>query len=223
MKRYGVVCIFFCFGAMGWAMDLPVAAQRSGWKSPRAWRQLAKKMTESQIVALLGQPQEKETVEQFEVWYYQEATKRENGQIVWRPKTGLVRFKQVAIEGQEVYLLLDWKPPLWREVAMMPMEVNEPTAAPVKPIQPAEPEEKPAAKVEVNEPVIQAQTPPPPPPEPKPDTSLQGRLDTAKKWFKTVPRKWLWIGGGVAAFIIYAILKPDPRYKKCPKRPDIER
>jgi outer membrane protein assembly factor BamE (lipoprotein component of BamABCDE complex) len=188
-----------------------------------AWRQLAKKMTESQIIALLGQPQEKEMVEQFQVWYYQDAPKRENGQIVWRPKTGLVRFKQVVIEGQEVYLLLDWKPPLWREVAVTPMEANEPTAAPTEPIQPAKPVEKPAAKVEVNEPVIQAQTPPPAQLEPKPDTSLQGRVDTAKKWFKTVPRKWLWIGGGVAAFIIYAILKPDPRYKKRPKRPDIER
>jgi hypothetical protein len=103
------------------------------------------------------------------------------------------------------------------------MEVNEPMAAPVKPIQPAEPVEKPAAKVEVNEPVIQVQTPPPPP-EPKPDTSLQGRVDAAKNWLKTVPRIWLWIGGAVAAFIIYAILKPDPRYKpQPPKKPDIER
>jgi hypothetical protein len=223
MKWYGVVGVLFFFGAMGWAGDFPVTAQHSGWRSPMAWRQLAKKMTESQIAALLGQPLEKETVEPFEVWYYQDAPKRENGQIVWRPKTALVRFRQVPIDGQQVFLLLDWKPPLWREVAMKPMEVNEPMAAPVKPIQPAEPVEKPAAKVEVNEPVIQVQTPPPPP-EPKPDTSLQGRVDAAKNWLKTVPRIWLWIGGAVAAFIIYAILKPDPRYKpRPPKKPDIER
>jgi hypothetical protein len=223
MKRYGVVCILFCFGAMAWAQDLPVAAQRSGWRSPMAWRQLAKKMTEPQIAALLGQPQEKETVEPFEVWYYQDSPKRENGRIIWRPKTALVRFKQVPVDGQQVYLLLDWKPPLWREVAAKPMEANEQTAAPAEPIQPAKPAPAPA-KVEVNVPVIQVQAPPPVRPEPKPDTSWQGQLDTAKKWFKTVPRKWLWIGGGVLLFILYGIFKPDPRYKpRPPQKPNIKR
>jgi outer membrane protein assembly factor BamE (lipoprotein component of BamABCDE complex) len=222
MKRYGVVCILFCLGTMGWAENATISTRPGNWRSPMAWRQLAKKMTESQIVALLGQPREKETTEQFDVWYYQDAPKRENGQIVWRPKTGLVRFRQVPIDGQQVFLLLDWKLPLWREVAAMPMEVNEPTAAPVEPIQPAEPVEKPAVKVEVNQPVIQAPTPAQP--EPEPDTSLQGRVGSAINWFKTVPRKWLWIGGGVLLFILYGIFKPDPRYKpRPPKKPDIER
>jgi outer membrane protein assembly factor BamE (lipoprotein component of BamABCDE complex) len=186
-----------------------------------AWRQLTKKMTESQIVALLGQPQEKETVEQFEVWYYQEAPQRENRQIVWRPKTALVRFRQVPVEGQQVYLLLDWKPPIWREVAMKPVEVNEPKAASVESIQPAKPVEAPV-KIEVNEPAIQA--PPPTKPEPKPDMSWEEKLYAATKWLKTVPRIWLWIAGGVLLFILYGIFKPDPRYKpRPPKKPDIGR
>lgn len=198
---YVVFCGIFCM-----AKDL--------WKFPAAWKQLDKKMTESQVAGLLGEPVEKETIEPLQVWYYQGAPTWENGRITLRPKTGFVRFKQVMIDGQQTYLLLDWKVPLWREVAAMPAEVNEPTAVPIEPIQPVEPVKEEVVKTEVNQPVIQPVAPAPAPaPEPKTDFSLEGMWSTVVKWFKSIPRIWLIIGGIVIAFIIFAILKPDPRYK----------
>jgi hypothetical protein len=179
--------------------------------------QLDKKMTFSQVTGLLGEPLEKEMVEPFEVWYYHQTPQWTDGRITWRPKNGFVRFKKVPVNGHEAFLLLDWKVPLWREVAAMPAAANETTTL-IAPIVSNEPEKE-VVKTEVN-------LPPPPPQEPAPalkpeltpGISWQDMPAAAVKWFKSIPRIWLWIGGGVTAFIIFAIFKPDPRYR-APKKP----
>lgn len=78
---------------------------------PQPWQQLQRKMTESQVADLLGNPNKTETVGRNLVWYYQDTPRQRDGQIVWRPKTGFVHFKQIAIDGQDIFMLYGWKPP----------------------------------------------------------------------------------------------------------------
>jgi hypothetical protein len=202
----GLVFVFCCMLCQ--AKDL--------WKYPAAWQQLNKKMTTLQVTGLLGQPLDKELVDPFEVWYYHEAPQRTDGRITWRPKNGFVRFKKIPIDGQEAFLLLDWKQPLWRDVPMPVPEVNEPTI-PIKPIAPVEPVKEPV-KTEVNLPPPPQVQAPAPKPEPKPQTAWQDMPAAAIAWIKSIPKIWLLLGGGAIIFILYAILKPDPRYR-VPKKP----
>jgi outer membrane protein assembly factor BamE (lipoprotein component of BamABCDE complex) len=189
------------------------------WKSQKAWLQLNKKMTTLQVTGLLGEPLDKELIEPFEVWYYHESPQRTDGRITWRPKNGFVRFKNVPIDGQEAFLLLDWKQPLWRDVPRSVPEINEP-AIPIQTIAPVEPVKEEPVKTEVNLPPPPPQEPAPAPkPQPKPETTWQDLPATAIKWFKSIPLIWRCIGIGVIAFLIYAILKPDPAYRT-PKRKD---
>lgn len=201
-----------------WLMFCGIFCQAKDlWKNPQAWQQLDKKMTELQVTGLLGEPLDKETIDSFEVWYYHEAPQRTDGRITWRPKTGFVRFKKVPVDAREVSLLLDWKLPLWKDVPMPVAEVNLP-AEPIMPIAQEEPEKEPV-KTEVNLPQP-PQPAAPPQPEVKNETSWQDLPSAVVNWFKSIPRIWLWIGGGVAAFIIFAILKPDPRYRRPKKKKD---
>jgi hypothetical protein len=192
------------------------------WKNPQAWQQLNKKMTVLQVTELLGEPLDKEKVDPSEVWYYHQAPLRTDGRITWRPKNGFVRFKKVPIDGQEAFLLLDWKLPLWRDVPMPPPEVNE-LAISVVPIAPVESEKEPV-KTEVNLPPPPQQLAPAPAPQPKPQTSWQDMPTAALNWLKSIPRIWLLIGGGVIAFIIYVIFfKPDPAYRSPTKKKEDNR
>jgi hypothetical protein len=192
------------------------------WKCQPSWQQLSKKMTALQVTGLLGEPLDKELVEPFEVWYYHQAPQRTDGRITWRPKNGFVRFKNVPVNGQEAFLLLDWRQPLWRDVPRPAPEIIEPTI-PIESIAPVEPIKEPA-KTEVNLPAPPPQQPAPAPaPQPKPETSWQDMPAAAINWIKSIPKIWLIIGGLVIALIIYAILKPDPRYRTPKKKTERKR
>jgi hypothetical protein len=173
-------------------------------------------MTPLQVTELLGEPLDKELVEPFEVWYYHEAPQWTDGRITWRPKNGFVRFKKVPVDGQEAFLLLDWKQPLWQKVPMPVPEIKTPTI-PIETIAPVEPAKEEVVKTEVNLPPPPQETPPAPAPQAKPQTSWQDLPAAVLKWIKSIPKIWLLIGGGFIIFLVYAILKPDPRYR-APKK-----
>ena len=130
-----------------------------------------------------------------------------------------------------MFLLLDWKPPRWENVELPAPEKKEMAVNPLEQTQQIGQADQNTLK-EVGEPQGLSRPAAPSasagvqsaPKAPKP--GWQERLDSAKQWFSTIPRKWLWIGGGIGAFVLFAIFKPsEPRRKKKkkePQNPDLE-
>jgi outer membrane protein assembly factor BamE (lipoprotein component of BamABCDE complex) len=90
------------------------------WESPQAGQELHRKMTESQVEDLLGSPKETETVGTIVVWYYQDVPRRRDGQIIWRPKSAFLRFKQITLDGENSVRLYGWKPPHFEQTPPPP-------------------------------------------------------------------------------------------------------
>jgi outer membrane protein assembly factor BamE (lipoprotein component of BamABCDE complex) len=206
----------YCLAA---ALFICVTAQAAQvWESPQAWKDLRRKMTESQVDDLLGSPKEIETVGQNRVWYYQDVPKQKDGQVIWRPKTAFVHFKQVSMNGQEILLLVGWKPPVFKEVQPTP--------------QPAEDKilpDNPLAQLEQIEKVYMEQlqlidsessgSPAPNPAQPSPRQQSPGPPAgpglSLSELFNKLPRQWVLIGIGGSCFVTaLAILWPSGRKRK---------
>lgn len=79
------------------------------WAVQKYWDMLEVKKTDAVVIELLGRPREIETVNNTQIWYYQQAPQRQEGAVVSRPRCGLLRFRS----NDSVCLLIDWKEPDW--------------------------------------------------------------------------------------------------------------
>jgi outer membrane protein assembly factor BamE (lipoprotein component of BamABCDE complex) len=202
------------------------------WESPQAWQELHRKMTESQVADLLGNPKETETVGHNLVWYYQDVPRQNDGQIIWRPKAAFVHFKQIAINGESIFMLYGWKPPHIEKTPPPPppaediISPNNPLAqleqiekVYMEQLQLADPENFSAP----TQSSPQRQSPKPPAAPGLPLSQL----------FNKLPRQWVLVGiGGICFVTALAILWPrkrrhSPKYKeeiplKPKKREEVE-
>ena len=94
------------------ALALAAGDSIEKWQVQDYWGKLEVKMTEQVVIDLLGQPQDKETINNNLIWYYPEIIARQGDAILSRPEHGFVRLK--LIDGKS--LLHSWKVPNWEEV-----------------------------------------------------------------------------------------------------------
>jgi outer membrane protein assembly factor BamE (lipoprotein component of BamABCDE complex) len=179
------------------------------WESPQAWKDLHRKMTESQVTSLLGSPKETETVGVNLVWYYQDVPRQKDGQAIWRPKTAFVHFKQIAINGENLFMLYGWKPPYFEQAPPPPLA--EDTISPDNPL----------AQLEQIERVYMEQlqladpenfnAPTPTQPSPNPPAALGLSLP---ELFNKCPRQWVFIGVGSIFFVTTLALLWPRRHRR---------
>jgi hypothetical protein len=84
-------------------------AEIQQWQVQDYWGTLEVKMTEAVVLDLLGEPREKETVKNCQIWYYQAVPQRADDAAVSRPESGFVRFRM----NDSACLLFDWRVPNW--------------------------------------------------------------------------------------------------------------
>ena len=100
----------FIFGLLSFsALVFAAGGSIEKWQVQDYWQKLTPRMTEVVVIDLLGEPLEKETVNDTQIWYYQEAPKREGDTIIDRPRDGILRFR---VNGSAC-LLFDWKEQDW--------------------------------------------------------------------------------------------------------------
>jgi outer membrane protein assembly factor BamE (lipoprotein component of BamABCDE complex) len=185
------------------------------WESPQAWQELHRKMTESQITDLLGSPKQTETVGTNLVWYYQDVPRQRDGRIIWRPKTAFVHFKQIAVNGETVFMLYGWKPPHIEHV--LPPSPPEDKISPNNPLDQLEQIEKVyMEQLQLADPEnFNAPTPAPAQPATKRQPVIPpAGLNTLSKAFNQIPRQWVLIGIGGICFITALIIIWPHRQKR---------
>jgi outer membrane protein assembly factor BamE (lipoprotein component of BamABCDE complex) len=186
------------------------------WESPQAWKELRRKMTESQVTDLLGSPKETETVGQSVVWYYQDVPKQNDGQITWRPKTAFVHFKQFAINGETVVMLYGWKPPQLKEVQPPPQTIED-KISPDNPLAQLEQIEKIyMEQLQLADPEnVNSPTPAQPAPQRQSPKSPAAPGLSLSELFNKLPRQWVLVGiGGICVVTALFILWPRRRRRK---------
>jgi hypothetical protein len=200
---------------IAFALTWTAAASADVWESPQAWENLRRKMTESQVADLLGNPKDTETVGHSLVWYYQDVPKIRDGQITWRPKTAFVHFKQITLNGQNVFMLYGWKPPPF-----------EPPPPPPPPVEDSISPDNPLAQLEQIERVYMEQLQladpenfnAPTPTQSAPKRQLPAPsvgLNTLSQLFDKLPRQWVLIGiGGICFITALVILWPRRRKRR---------
>jgi outer membrane protein assembly factor BamE (lipoprotein component of BamABCDE complex) len=205
----------FCFATL--LLICSAALSADLWESPQAWQVLHRKMTESQVADLLGSPKKTETVGHNLVWYYQDTPRQNDGQIIWRPKTAFVHFKQIAIHGESVFMLYGWKPP-HVEKTTPPSPPAEDKISPNNPLAQLEQIEKvymeqlQLADPENFNPPAPAQQPVPKRQSQKPPAAPGLSLS---QLFNKLPRQWVLTGiGGICLITALFILWPRGRRRR---------
>jgi outer membrane protein assembly factor BamE (lipoprotein component of BamABCDE complex) len=207
MKFCLIITLFGCAAALAAKSEEP----------PSAWQKLQRKMTESQVSDLLGSPKETETVGANLIWYYQDVPRQRDGQIIWRPKTAFVHFKQFALNGENVFMLYGWKPPHIEDVPPPPPPTEDKISL-----------DNPLAQLEQIEKVYMEQlqladpenfnTPVPAPALPAPKrqpTAPSPGLNILIQAFNKIPRQWVLTGiGGICFITALTLLWPRRRKRK---------
>jgi hypothetical protein len=196
-----------------------VAQSADLWESPQSWKDLHRKMTEPQVSELLGKPKDTETVGQNLIWYYQDVPQLRDGQVIWRPKTAFVHFKQFALNGENVFMLYGWKPPHIEDVPPPPPPAED-KIMPDNPLAQLEQIERVyMEQLQLADPEnFNAPTPTQarPAPERKPANSSPG-LNILIQAFNKIPRQWVLTGvGGICFITTLALLWPRRCKRKRP-------
>ena len=100
----------------------PTQPPAQKWTSYEAWQRLTKQMSERNVIALLGEPKDKEFGRRSMIWYYQSACERINTEITSRPENGIIRFKRIGIDPmtqQPLFTVFNWTEPDWQTVTLM--------------------------------------------------------------------------------------------------------
>lgn len=174
-------------------------------------------MTESQVKDLLGSPKETETVGHNLVWYYQDVPRLRDGQIIWRPKTAFIHFKQITVNEENLFMLYGWKPPHVEKTPPTPtpaedkISPNNPLAQ-LEQIERMYMEQLHLADPENFNAPAPAQQPSPQRQSPKPPAA-QGL--SLPELFNKLPRQWVLTGIGIiCAITALIILWPRKRRHK---------